>query len=273
MKKTICLILVFCCVFFCGITSAYAEEEEEILFNGIPWGSTYKETISILKQKYNVDFAGQDDLVKQGYLLSDFDTLYLRLMYNYTNDRIGFSVISKSPVQIAEEDAYIFLDFAFPNNGTDVLYDDYENAAFIHGYYLFCIEPADESYTTVARTFLRRYSVFETDLSYFEKKELYDKLHTLIENKYGDAFKMLERLEEKKPSVYVKHYKGTDAFEFWLNIDGSNRLCELDAVVINYSPYTTGENDIIIREQNEAARIAYEQKKTDEILAIDSSGL
>ena len=258
------------------ITTDPAEEKEEILFNGIPWGSTYKETISALKTQYSVDFVGAQDLVIEEYSAAGFPGT-------------GFYVISTSMVKIAEEDAYILLRFAFPNDGKVVALD-FDNAVFEEAQYLIDIHPGVfqdrydfvkdkssgyyNSYNLSWKSFFKQYSIQYTYrdgefLQLDDHKEIERKLSLLLTQKYGEVDK------------YGRH-RGANDSRVWSSYDHEFTIysksclnCPLNAVTVIYNgdSSVSKKNKEIKEGQIAAYENTKEQERIDSMLSTDSSGL
>ena len=122
----ICLIMVFSCSW-----AANAEYNQEILFNDIPWGSTYQDVTAALSKQYNVSFTAPE----YSYYKPD-KSVYAPADLPFSL-ATSFDVYSKHAVKIADLPAYIVLHFVFPNDGKNVLNEDINGAIFTKAEYRF----------------------------------------------------------------------------------------------------------------------------------------
>lgn len=151
MQKTISKILLLCVIFSFCTSTAHADYDGDILFNDIPWGTTYKDVLETLTEKYDVEFGepkmnwwnnvkADEVLSKAGIFFDEeipFSTYY------------GFSVSSLQTAMVAGFPAIITLNFLYDNNGNQVKNDteDIEDAILSNATYTFYkahISPNDE---------------------------------------------------------------------------------------------------------------------------------
>ena len=134
MKKVISLLLVLC--FFVSAFSfgAYAKYAGDILFNDIPWGTDYYETIRQLKEKYDIEF----DEPKYREEEVSLSKVVGGERYEFKSSAVvSVSVKSKNTVKIANYPAQVFLVFYFLNDGTEIFENDLHKTALSYAEYTF----------------------------------------------------------------------------------------------------------------------------------------
>ena len=178
MKKTIKAVLtIMLTSMLCLSCSALAnasgfgdQNTPDILFNGIPWQSSYSEVIASLTNLYGVSFSEP----KMEYFEPKDKINNLHLPFSLAT---GFSVHSTQTALIADYPAYIYLRFVFPNNGGRVLNDNIEQANFVEAkYYLW-------RNSTKSNLFSEEYP-------------------DITNNDFNDASKKCETLKIKLKSIY-----------------------------------------------------------------------
>ena len=131
MVRRISAILISIIMVLSSVLTGNAEYDQEILFNGIPWGSTYQEVTTALTEQYNVSFTEPEyEYYKPVRLFNPPKEWPFSLA-------TGFTVYSKQTVRIADLPAYIVLHFVFPNDGENVLNEDINCACFNEASYRF----------------------------------------------------------------------------------------------------------------------------------------
>ena len=131
MHKRIAVLFISVIMIFSLAISANAEYDHEILFNDIPWGSTYQEVTTALAEQYNVSFTSPEYENYQPVKIFNPPKEYPFSMAT------GFTVRSNHAVTIADLPAYIVLHFVFPNDGKNVLNEDINGAIFNEASYRF----------------------------------------------------------------------------------------------------------------------------------------
>lgn len=130
MRKLISVLMVLAIVISFGTVSAFSQYDDEILFNDLPWGSSYKDVISALANLYKVSFTSPDYEYLNTKKLVVPDDLPFSLA-------TGFTVRSKNTAKIADIPAYIILHFVFSNDGKTVLNNDINSALLTGADYRF----------------------------------------------------------------------------------------------------------------------------------------
>ena len=131
MHKRIAAFFISVIMMFSFTVTANAEYNQEILFNGIPWGSTYQEVTTALAEQYNVSFTAPEYEYYQPVRIFNPPKEY---PFSFAT---GFTVHSNHAVTIADLPAYIVLHFVFPNDGMNVLNEDINGAIFNEASYRF----------------------------------------------------------------------------------------------------------------------------------------
>ncbi len=130
VRKISAIMLSVIMLFSCSLI-ADAEYNQEILFNDIPWGSTYQEVTTALAKQYNVSFTAPEYTY---YKPDKSANAPADLPFSLAT---SFDVYSKHAVKIADLPAYIVLHFVFPNDGKNVLNEDINGAIFTEARYRF----------------------------------------------------------------------------------------------------------------------------------------
>ena len=131
MLRRISAIMISVMILFSFSLTSKAEYDQEILFNNIPWGSTYQEVTTALAKQYNISFTAPEyEYYKPVKIFNPPKELPFSLA-------TGFTVYSKHAVKIADLPAYIVLHFVFPNDGQNVLNEDINGAFFNEASYRF----------------------------------------------------------------------------------------------------------------------------------------
>lgn len=131
MLNKITALLISVIMLFSLVIAANAEYNQEILFNDIPWGSTYQEVTTALSEQYNVSFSAPEYEYYQPVKIFNPPKEYPFSLST------GFTVRSNHAVTIADLPAYIVLHFVFPNDGKNVLNEDINGAIFNEASYRF----------------------------------------------------------------------------------------------------------------------------------------
>ena len=191
MKKIICSLLIICCFVSLVSSCVYAEYDRDILFNEIPWETTYRETIETLSNKYNVEFTEPT-----------FDTTGITTIL-YNAEKYGeipfstctqFTVYSLSTINIAELPAVMTLIFYFDNDGNDIknTKEDVDSAVLGYAKYTFLTSEEEEQFKAVN-------GIVDDGTERKMAEELKLKLEVL----YGEFD---ERKIHNKSSEWVKNY-------------------------------------------------------------------
>lgn len=202
LKRIISCSLLFAIIFLlssCGGTEAKGEnvintdQREEILFNDIPWGTSYLETIHILKEKYQIDFTEPLTELKVNKQLSD-----VRIANSTQHTRelpfsiiTAFEVVSTSTVTIAGHDAYIDLIFGFNNDGRNVINSSFDDGVLMKASYCFYEQywPYEVSWSVSDRHYL----IKDICLNYNQYQSIKEELAVSLKSVYGIDF--LEELD------------------------------------------------------------------------------
>lgn len=151
-KRVIAFILIFTFTLPLFSVPAYAKYDEEILFNDIPWGTSYEETISLLKEKYDITF-GEPKFHEEWVDIRDKEVLNAwnnRPKEDQFSINYGFSIRSNETVNVAGYKAVINLVFAFFNDGKHVLNTRIEDSGLTGAYYYFYSKDVDKFPTEIA---------------------------------------------------------------------------------------------------------------------------
>ena len=244
----ICLIMVFSCSW-----AANAEYNQEILFNDIPWGSTYQDVTATLSKQYNISFSAPDySYYKPDKSINAPADLPFSLA-------TSFDVYSKHAVKIADLPAYIVLHFVFPNDGNNVLNEDINSAIFTRASYQFWTNKEASEAVTFPEVIKASY-----DDAYRNAKDLTIKLETI----YG-----------KSEPIKQSSFPGDD--EFYKAIGTSNSsVClktgyyivgaGLSSIYMTYSPgdqdlgvSTSKSESILLKKINEEKKLRSEAQQRE----------
>ena len=310
-----CCFCVLMIVTLCGCGSpAQAQGEADsssfqdvILFNKIPWGTSYEEAIRIVKDTYDVDFPEPDmDQLEFPTRTKDHkpvrtndqeleeliqDSLASCKQKGYRNDPFPieplthFSIISSSTVSIAGFDAYILLDFAFANDGKKVQNTDIDSATLDAAEYIFCAENPNNKYG--CNRFIQKSLSEVAEVLPNERERIISELTILLQSIYGDSEfgETLSYYVRGKDNSTVKIIDGYDGFYTtipWyteIKTEGIDYLHKTHVGIkvagIYYGGDTTlqAENVSIIERMIENEVALREQEYLSNVKTKDSSGL
>ena len=307
-KRTVSLFLLIALILSltaCGSTTANGDnakakqtntsgEGKDILFNNILWGTPYEDAIRQIRDLYHVDFSEPNsDQLSYPYGDDSLDELVdnklnMCRIKGYRDEPFGintlthFSVISLSPVTVAGYEAYIILDFVFPNDGKEVKNNDISSSVLDAAEYVFSVKASGNSGSKYwGETFIEKYLVEVSEVSSTKCKEIKEELAIHLQEKYGNSDYASIYKGGNNTLVSIEDYNWFYAtLPVYTEIPRENTLLwktsfRVDALGLIYSSDTTlqEENHEIIKESIENEYFAREQEYVDRVKSKDSSGL